>query len=241
MVMNEAEQKMMELFSAEKTTGFENLNSQDYQPPFLIIIQKMSPQVDPSQELYDPAAKIGMIHNTQSLKYYEKVHGIMARYEFRNVEWKPRTSGGGFVGSHDRTQNLGEVETNPLDGRSYSKESGNVIMPTAYYLFMLEEEEWAKVILPMASTQLKKARQFNSKASAIKLGDVSVPLYGRKYTLSTQVETNPKGSWYGWKFDAGENLTDPVLFAKATEASKVQAFLPEKLVQSLPPPDNSVI
>ncbi len=245
--MNEDEAKMLDIFDAESGKGFETMSQQDYQPPFLIILQPLSPQLDPSHELYDPTARAGMIYNTQSRRLHEKVHVIVAKYEFRNVEWTPRESGGGFVASHNRTETLGETQTNPLTGRTSLKATGNLVVPTAYYLVLIEEENWDKCILPMYSTQLKKSRRLNSLMTGVKVrktGDdgkpkeITVPMYGRKYCLSVTAESNNKGKWFGWKFDNGENLTLVEDFNRGKSASQVQAFLPERLVQGLPTPDD---
>src|SRR6266446_1920456 len=96
------ENKLTEFFKADSGKGFETLQQQDFSAPFLVILQAMSPQCDPTNDLYLPQARMGMILNTQTTHLYQQIKVVPCRYEFRNIEWKPRSTGGGFVASYSR-------------------------------------------------------------------------------------------------------------------------------------------
>lgn len=226
-----------DLMLQDAGTGFEDFEAADFIAPFLMILQTGSPQLKEDHQLYVPDAKPGRIINTQSNRVYKEVHVIPCRYKFRYTEWKPRGSGGGFVGSFDRGSEPKDLQADQLTGL-LSRTNGNQIQSTGYYLALLMEEGNERVIIPMYSTQLKKSRQWNSRMMSLKLGpDESVaPMFSHIWKLSTVAESNNKGSWYGWKIDPVSQVIDVNLYllAKKTNVDFVN-FLPERLLASMKP------
>jgi hypothetical protein len=65
-------------------------------------------------------------------------------------------------------------------------------------------------VISFSSTQLKKARGWLSQMMSIKLegkaGKFTPPMFAFKYLLSSVLEQNAKGKWFGWKIERGEIL-----------------------------------
>lgn len=213
--------------------GFEDMEGQDFSAPFLVICQANSPYLNPTHQLYIEEARQSMIINTQNMNCYEEVNVIPCKYTFKNVEWKPRGTGGGFVGSYARSNTPIDISVDPIT-RKIIRKNGNEIMPTAYYLCMLQEEDFDRIIIPMSSTQLKKARKWNSTMTSKKQNGKSVPIFANSYNLSTVSEANNKGSWYGWKIEYGAYIPDLNMdvYNSAKELSSLDNFLPEKLIET---------
>jgi hypothetical protein len=160
---------------------------------------------------------------------YERVTVIPVRYKFKNVEWVPRERGGGFVQSFNREDTpTNEFDADPLTGRI--KHGSNQVVPTSYYLCLHEEENYSKIIIGMSSTQLRKARRWNAMMEAVKDDAEQIPMYACRYELSTIVETNAKGKWYGWNIKSAGYVTEQI-FNQAKEVhEKMLEFLPERLI-----------
>lgn len=214
--------------------GFDDMDGQDFSAPFLVICQSTSPYLKPEHQLYIPDAKPSMIINAQNMNCYTAVTVIPCKYSFRNVEWKPRGSGGGFVASYHRENTPTDLSTDALTGRIV-RPNGNEVLPTAYYLCMLMEEGFDRVIIPMYSTQLKKSRKWNSMMVSIKQGGKALPIFAHSWKLTTVSESNAKGSWYGWKSPEIEDYIpdlDMDVYNQAKELGQIDNFLPEKLLEA---------
>lgn len=213
--------------------GFEDMEGTDFSAPFLVICQANSPYLNPTHQLYIEDCKQSNIVNTSSMQCYQEVNIIPVKYAFKNVEWKPRNTGGGFVGSYYRDKTPEDLHTDPMTGRIV-RSNGNEILPTAYYLCMLQEEGFEKVIIPFYSTQLKKSRKWNTLMFAMKQQGKALPMFSHTWKLSTVAESNNKGSWYGWKIETGLYVPDLSMdiYNTAKELSKIDNFLPERLLEA---------
>lgn len=210
-------------------TGFEMTKPEDMGIPFLIILQKGSPEVDETHKDYAKkkieGAKAGMIMNTLSREIVYRPGGepllfVPCAFEKLYQEWKPRDEGGGFVTSHQSAAILRNTERNEKNQDILP--NGNQIITTAYfYGFSFLGGEWVRTIIAFTSTQLKKARTWLNMATSLKYQGRSVPLYSHIYKITTVVESNAKGSWYGWdvKVDRILRTSDQALITSAVEVA----------------------
>ncbi len=82
--------------------------------------------------------------------------------------------------------------------------NGNILTNTAQFFVLLLHPEFGaqRALIPMSSTQLKKARKWLTQAQSMtakgKNGIYILPLMSQVYTLSTVPEQNDKGNWFGW-------------------------------------------
>ena len=227
----------------EQTTGFEATRAEDMGIPFLSLLQKGSPQVDEDHKDYETkkleGAEAGMVINTVTRQIvYNKDEAkplvfIPAFHEKLYQEWKPRNSGGGFVQSHRNATVLMRCKRN--EKKDDVLPNGNIIITTSYfYGFALIEDEWVRTILPMTSTQLKKARAWLNLMHSQRIGDRMPPMYSHAYSLTTVKESNEEGSWWGWKIDVNRvlNKSDADIIGLARQIANDSA----KSILQLPAP-----
>jgi hypothetical protein len=82
------------------------MSADDQITPFLIMMQGLSPGINPSEAKHIEGAGLGMIVNTGTKEFYKGTEGldIIICASDRNYKaWVPRDLGGGFRGSFDET------------------------------------------------------------------------------------------------------------------------------------------
>lgn len=203
-------------FERDAGLGLENADRDSYAIPFLQILQTNSPQCDDDDGAHVKGAKPGMIFNTATGEIFDGKEGVSlvpCHFERRMVEWVPRESGGGFRGSHSPD----EVDLTKLDRDDSGKfvmPNGNNLVDTRYHFCVLVRPDGTPtpVVLSLASTQIKKSRQWMTKMSSIKLADAkgqkyTPPTFSHLYKLTTVSEQNEKGSWKGIQVEVDRMLT----------------------------------
>lgn len=201
----------------EQVTGMERVSTEDLGIPFLVIIQKGSPEVDKTHKDY-PTKKIsgaeaGDVINTVSRVILHKHEGepiifVPCTYERMFPEWRPRDSGGGFVKHHRDSSILTQCQRSEEDGRDYLP-NGNVIVTTAYFFgFVIHDAASSPdpCVISMSSTQLKAARAWLNIIMGLKVdspskGRITPPMFSHKYALTTIPQQNAEGSWFGWSVE----------------------------------------
>ncbi len=209
--------------------GFENQTSDDYSIPFLQILQALSPQLQENDSL-----RQGMILNTVTGEVWDGKKGIAfvpATTQHVYVEWKPRDSGGGFVGIHEVNSDLvNHAKAASSEYGKYTTPDGNELIETFYvYGIALDDDGNAsEAVLAFSSTKIKKYKGWMTKAKTIQIPlpdgrRIPAPLFAHRYRLKTVSEKNNKGQFFNWDaiaFD-GENaqqarlLPDDPLFQAA--------------------------
>ena len=219
---------MAKLSELEKLSGlgFEETSTDDMAIPFLRILANTSPQTNKRDGAYVEGAEAGMVYNSVTHEVYDGVKGIEVipcHYNTRYVEWTPRDQGGGYMGSYlpddpvvkTTTQNERNEEVLP---------NGNLLNKTSqFFVLLVEGDQVSKALIPMTSTQLRKAKRWNSLLSqqTFKGSDGKpkrLPMMSTKFKLTTVEERNDKGSWFGWDIekvgavDELDKLTDNAMF-----------------------------
>lgn len=221
-------------FSQDAGVGMENVKSDDLAIPFLVMLQSGSPEVKKSHKDYMtkgiPGALEGHIINSLGRKILnpditkDRIKFIPCGYQKLYVEWTPRDSGGGLVQSHADASILSQCHKNEKGQDTLP--NGNIVVTTAYFFGLVIDEagDPTQCVLSMTSTQLKKARQWLSTATAIKFdgpnGRYNPPLFSHFYWLSSVPESNDQGSWMGWKVEMGGRVDDPVLVDNGRKAAQ---------------------
>ena len=232
---------MYEGFENYGGEGFSDVTTEDLAIPFLRILESMSPQVNERDGAYVKNAKAGMIYNNVLNEAYDGIKGIRVipcHYNRRFVEWVPREKGGGYIGSYEPTDPILQTTTKNEKGQDVLP-SGNTLTNTAQFfvLFLHPEMGSQRALIPMSSTQLKKARKWLTQAQSMtamgKNGPYILPLMSQIYTLSTVPEQNDKGSWFGWQIERSSQLDlqseeqkalfdSAYAFAKSVKSGEVQ-------------------
>lgn len=187
------------------------------QIPFFQIIQSNSPQLIPQDAKYIDEAKQGDCLNTVSNVVYRTTKTpveVIPCYHYGTfIEWRLREKGGGFI------KDWGLAGGEAIVGKTHKDEKGRDIMPNnpenhlvrteVYFLIVVNKDKSLdSVMLTMVSTQLKKARNWNSRMLGetvqVKEQRVKAPMFFNTYNLKTISESNAKGSWYGWVIENGQ-------------------------------------
>lgn len=220
--------------SQDAGQGFDNMSSQDMAVPFFSLLQRMSPQIEAVEN-----AKPGMIINTATQTVYDKIHVIPCAYERVFIEWKPRDSGGGFVGIH---QINSETVTNAIKDEkgNLTLSSGTILVETAqHYVMVLTPDGIINGIITMTKTQLKKSRLWNSMMAALTMTNdkgekYTPPRFSHIYELSSVDESNELGAWKSWKIEIFEPVVEPKIyqqvkqFAELTNRGEVKVIEPQQ-------------
>ncbi|GAF75972.1 unnamed protein product [marine sediment metagenome] len=193
-------------FEADSGAGFEGADSQSFAIPYLVVLQKNSPQVDEDDGKYMKDAKAGMFFNTVTQELYSTVRLCPAYYQRMLVEWVPRDAGGGFRGAHHPST----IDMNKLardDSGRFRMENGNFLADTRYHFVLIVADDGSSspAVISLTSTQIKKSKQWMSQMNSLKIpgkaGPYTPPMSSHLYNATTVKEENDKGSWKGWKIE----------------------------------------
>ena len=242
--------------------GFSEVTSEDLAIPFLRILAALSPEVNKRDGKHIEGAEAGMVFNTVLNEVYDGEAGIdviPAYYNRRFIEWIPRESGkGGYAGSYSPADPI--VKTTVKNDRGQDiLPNGNTLVNTAQFFVLLlhPTEGPQRALIPMASTQLKKAKKWLSQMQSLtasgKNGPFVLPMMSQVYRMVTVEERNDKGSWFGWEVSRNRTLDlseandkaafdAAVGFARGVKAGEVEVK-PEGAESSEPTPtqqDDSV-
>jgi hypothetical protein len=219
---------------------------EDIALPFLTIIQDLSPQRKASKAEYIEAAKTGDIFNTVTQQLAKEVFVIPCRYQRRYVEWKPRDQGGGLVRDWGDNSEAYDAASDTEGGLRRTRSGNDIGANATYYVLQLDGSRVHPAILSMSSTQWKKARRWNSVLQNFEMQDSRgiyhpAPIFARSFRLSTVLESNASGDWYGWNIQAEKLLTEyPNGAALAQAALAFRNAVMGGNVTVAPPPDEDV-
>lgn len=224
-------------FGADAGSGMEGVDKESFAIPFLSVLQKISPQVDEADAKYVKGAKGSMLLNTVTNRLYDGKEGVVflpCSYQRRFLRWGPRgTSDAGFKGDFlpevaAAMRDSGELVE--VDGRLYFPlPDGSVDVKRCDHLSDVRNHfgllydvvtgATSQVLLSLSSTQIKKSKQLMSMLSAVKVagphGMVTPPTWANLVRISTVLESNDKGSWYGVKFELEGFVVHPEAYAEA--------------------------
>ena len=205
-------------FMADVGAGMEGTDKDSFAIPFLRVLQPLSPQVTDGDPEYVEGAKAGMLFNSVTGKCWDGKAGVKFMpcvFQRRFLQWAPRNSDGGFGGEYlpeDVVEMKSDGKAVELDGRLYladedgkvdEKKSDILVDTRSHFGIVIDEEgESASVLLPLSSTQIKKSKQLMSILNTAKVNGVTPPTWMNSIKLTTVLESNDQGSWYGVRFEA---------------------------------------
>ena len=202
----------IEEFEEHAGEGLEHVTARDLIIPRLTILQAMSPQLKAKKAEYIEGAKIGDICDVGNGELFEEpLEFLPVHYLKQWLEWAPRDSGKGLVKIHNEPDILDDCIRDERN-RTITKD-GNLVAETAQFFGLNLSAGMRRSFLPMASTQLKKARKWLTLATGEKVTrtngtQYTPPLFYRIYLLGTVPEENASGDWVGWRVERGRCLKD---------------------------------
>lgn len=213
-------------FDTDAGAGFEGVSRDDMAIPFIAILQSGSPQCKRSEGAYIEGAAEGMLVNTVTGKVLDvsktPLVVVPCAYHRAFVEWRLRENGGGFVREHKPDPTLLTDTIRDEKNRDILPNGNQINDTRTFYVLVLDADGMpSPAVLTMASTQIKKAKQWMMQQNLLKLRGANgavytPPMFASKWSITTVPESNDKGSWMGWKFEHAGYLdgpTDPVYLA----------------------------
>lgn len=212
-------------YGEDTAKGFENQTGQDYQVPFLSLLQDMSPQVTGAHGSAVEGARAGMMYNTVTQDLYDgDVLIVPALTEHVYVEWIPREQGGGFVGAHPLDSEMVAEAKRVAKAQEKSfgdlvSPDGNDIVETFYVYGVLcpEDQDPQPVVIAFTSTKIRVYKQWMSKIRMFTVprqdgSKARPPLFAHLSKISTVRQTNKKGTFFNFQVgSAGKDLLSSLL------------------------------
>lgn len=223
-------------YGEDEGVGFETMGRDDFAIPFLAILQSNNPQVTRGHAKYIENAKAGMIYNTVTGDLYDGEDGIVVIPVHRAhtfIEWIPRDKGGGLVAVYEPEDPI--IQKLRREGGRFGKlvreKEGTEVQETfsVFALNVRDEEVGEQVLINFSSSAIKGYKQWMTRAAAIQIrsGDRTVrpPLFAHRYRLTTVLNQNKKGQWYGWSINFDGNTAETSRLAtKARLYEEARAF-----------------
>ena len=220
------------LFGNDLDKGFENMTQDDLALPFIRILGQLSPQVTEGDSKYLEGAKPGMIYNTVTNDLFDGKKGIKVipcYFKKDYPEWSDRGEGSGAPAAvHLPNSPVIRTGKREATGSKIRLPNGNYIEETASYYVLVETKDTGMMpaLITMKSTQLQVSKKWNSMMKTVgipngKGGMARPPMHGVVYHLTSVLQKNDKGSWYGWSVTQDRILDqkDKTLYLSAKEFS----------------------
>jgi hypothetical protein len=183
--------------------GTEDITKDDMRMPRIGLAQGISPEVmDENNPRFIPELKIGHMFNSVDKRIYGKgplEFQIIRRDPPRYIEFRPRKEGGGVIDPN--------VPPNDPRTRFTKGPDGASVQPVATKFFdyiirvLYTDREPELVALSFKGIMLKDAMAFNTAIKAR-----NAPVYAGKYTLTTVMDKNAKGTYAIFKVINSETL-----------------------------------
>ncbi len=215
----------VEMFDQFAGAGLENVTKDDVLIPRLTLLQALSPQLNKKKPEFIEGSSIGDICDVGTGEIFAgEVHFLPVHFTKVWIEWAPRESGKGLIAIHNTADCLDGCTEN--DRGQMVNAAGNYIADTAQFFGFNLTADRRKCFLSFTTTQLRKARKWNTLAMSEKVrrsdgSEYTPPLFYRTYLLGSAEESNSQGDWAGWTINRGPKLQElegwQNLFKEATE------------------------
>lgn len=223
-------------FSQDAGRGMEGATQESFAIPFLVVLQKGSPQVDEASGVAIEGARQGMFFENVTGRMFDGKKGVVfvpCAYRRTHVRWGPRgTPGAGFKGelSADEVLKLREegkiVELDrkllfkAADGSVNPKTCDRVADTRNHYGLLIDPDDdtaWTHAVLSLVSTQIRKSKGLMSALASVKLkgasGAYTPASWANLVRVTTVPESNDQGSWYGVSFKLEGQVKNHALYS----------------------------
>ena len=196
-------------------TGFENQTMDDRSTPYLTLLQTNSPQCAEEADGGVEGAKAGMFLNSATEELYEgREEGVLvvpAYTDHLYIEYKPRDSGGGFVGTHAVASN--EVRKARSEAVAFNKlKIGENDLTEAFYLYGVlcdGDEPVGGIVIPFTSTKIKTYKKWNTRVSTLLIPKANgrrgtPPIFAHLLRITSLKQENQHGKFFIFNMDPAE-------------------------------------
>lgn len=180
---------------------------EDVALPWLKVLQDMNDEVKKKHPKQVAGAEPGFFFNTVTQQLWDGDEGIIllpVAYRRSFTEWVTRKNGGGFVADHGSDPSIMRQTTRNEDNQDILPNGHQIVRSMMYYVFVVDEEtgDVQPAIFSLKGTQLKKGRNWNARMTQLMIPDgngnkFNPPKYYMSYKVTTLLEQNDQGTWYG--------------------------------------------
>lgn len=199
--------------------GTEEITTDEMQVPFIVVLQKLSPQVDKEEDEYIEGAEPGMLFNNVTHDLYTGADGLLfipVKFGVHYIEFISRDNGSGFVADHGNDPYVLDNTDKNDKGQDIRRDNGNQIVKTNQYfgyVFNPANGELSQAIFPMTSTKLKKSRRWNNLIKSQVIKDAQgnkypAPAWYNMYRITTVSQENAKGKFYNVEISLEGSIRD---------------------------------
>ncbi len=181
-------------------TGAEGITKEDIQMPRLAIAQALSPAKIEGKPEYIEGLKLGDLYNTLNSEIYGKGPLEFAIVQVQRPRWV----------EFDKDRNMIDPDVPANDNRTLwrsdptdPKKRLPPIATQFYDYIAVLLDTLTPVVISCARTNVGAAKKLNG---LIALRMPKVPIYARRFMVSTAMQTNDKGTWGQFVFN---NVGDP--------------------------------
>lgn len=202
---------LMERMAADVGKGTSQDQS-DNLVPLIYVLQALSPQVNERKPDYIKGAKSGDIWlRNANNPIVPGATGILFQpcYFFKDwVEWKPRDSGGGYIGRHESLPEDATQQADPKNANRvrFIRPNGNEVIETRYHVgrVILGAGHALPYVIPMTSSGHTVSRQWMFMMNNVQIGGKPAPSFGTLWRLKTKERSNASGTWFTWDISPAE-------------------------------------
>lgn len=224
---------MAAMMAADSGAGMEGATIESFAIPFLMILQKGSPQVDEASGNAIEGAKAGMLFENISRQLVDGKEGVViipCAYRRVFLHWSEAKGFQGEISPEEVVKRRSEGKIVEFKGKLYvpnaagtvdAEECDKVNDARNHYVLIVDRKTGAyrQALLSLGSTQIKKSRALMTALASIKVEAggklISPPTFANLVKVTTVPEANDKGTWFGWKFELDGIVDNPELYAAA--------------------------
>jgi len=188
--------------------GNENVGAGDIAPPYIKLIQQLSPELNPSSANYIEGAKAGQIVNTVTRNVVDGLNLVNVFYKREYAVYTKREAGGGgFHGACD-SQEEGWALVQEVNGSPDT----HTVRETGKHLVLLLDDKGdptMEALMLMDGSKIATSNQWNTAIATTK-----VDRFASVWNVSTVAQSNSKGSWFNYSINF-VGYTDESLYAAA--------------------------
>lgn len=222
-------------FAADAGAGMEGAGMESFALPFLMILQKGSPQVDPASGSQLEGAKAGMLFENITRNLVDGKEGVtIVPCAYRRVflRWSQNQGFQGELSPEEVDRQRTSKEIVEYKGKLYAPANGGQVDPYEsdrivdtrnHYVLIVDQETgvWRQALMSLSSTQIKKSRALMTALASmkVKVDDklITPPTFANLIKATTVPESNDKGSWMGWHFEPAGFVESGDLYAAAKQ------------------------
>lgn len=203
--------------------------------PFIYIAQSTSPAVEvANKDAYIEGIQIGDLYNSALRTIYGKnMRVIPCYFSHTYVHFGNKDTDPGYKGTYLTTDEF--VVNAHRNEKGWIEMADGSELTEAYAYFVLVETEngWQEAVFSLRSSQIKKAKEWNTKMLALRNPSKQVvPMYGAIWNISTIKESKEVAGkpayWFGIKIGSADIIGDINIYknsqtyARLAQAGKVE-------------------